>query len=253
LLDWTPSTNDANSGTGRYGTCCSEMDVWEANSNAAAYTPHVCTATSQTRCEGTDCGDGDNRYGGICDKDGCDFNSYRMGDQTFLGVGKTVDTSKKFTVVTQFITADNTSTGALTEIRRIYVQGGKIIQNSVTNVSGLDAYDSITDEFCADQKAAFGDTNDFKTKGGLTGMGSALDKGMVLALSLWDDHAANMLWLDSNYPLTKSSSEPGVQRGPCSTDSGVPAEVEAEYPNASVTYSNIKFGDIDSTYSASSS
>ncbi len=68
---------------------------------AAAFTPHPCTVKEATRCEGNDCGDDDNRYGGVCDKDGCDFNSFRMGDQSFLGPGKTVDTNSKFTVVTQ--------------------------------------------------------------------------------------------------------------------------------------------------------
>jgi len=34
-------------------------------------------------------------------RSGCDFNSYRMGDKEFYGEGKTVDTSSKFTVVTQ--------------------------------------------------------------------------------------------------------------------------------------------------------
>ena len=28
---WTPSTNDANAGFGDLGTCCYEMDIWEAN------------------------------------------------------------------------------------------------------------------------------------------------------------------------------------------------------------------------------
>jgi len=82
------------------------VDIWEANSQAAAYTPHPCTVSGQTLCEGVDCGDGDDRYNGVCDKDGCDFNSWRMGDQTFLGTGLTVDTSSPFTVVTQFLTSD---------------------------------------------------------------------------------------------------------------------------------------------------
>ena len=34
-------------------------------------------------------------------------------------------------------------------------------------------------------------------------MGEAMDRGMVLVLSLWDDHDANMLWLDGEYPLDK--------------------------------------------------
>ena len=46
--------------------------------------------------------------------------------------------------------------------------------------------------------------------------------GMVLILSLWDDHAAHMLWLDSNYPADGDPSVPGIARGPCSTDSGDP-------------------------------
>ncbi|CCX05784.1 Similar to Exoglucanase 1; acc. no. P13860 [Pyronema omphalodes CBS 100304] len=250
LLDWTPSGSDKNAGSGRYGTCCQEMDVWEANSMATAYTPHPCTVSGPTRCEGTQCGDGSDRHNGICDKDGCDFNSYRMGNQTFYGKGATVNTNSKFTVVTQFITADNTATGALKEIRRLYVQNGKVIQNSKSNIAGMSAYDSVTENFCAAQKTAFGDTNDFKAKGGFTNMGNALQKGMVLALSIWDDHAAQMLWLDSSYPLDKDPSQPGVARGACATTSGKPSDVESQSPNASVTFSNIKFGDIGSTYSS---
>jgi cellulose 1,4-beta-cellobiosidase len=79
------------------------MDIWEANSVSAAYTPHPCSVTEQTRCSGTDCGIGA-RYSSLCDADGCDFNSYRMGNTTFYGSGLTVDTSKPFTIVTQFIT-----------------------------------------------------------------------------------------------------------------------------------------------------
>eukprot|EP01113_Clastostelium_recurvatum_P022123 TRINITY_DN2633_c0_g1_i5.p1 TRINITY_DN2633_c0_g1~~TRINITY_DN2633_c0_g1_i5.p1 ORF type:complete len:329 (+),score=113.53 TRINITY_DN2633_c0_g1_i5:314-1300(+) len=248
MLNWTPSPNDPNSGSGKYGTCCNEMDIWEANFNAAAYTPHVCSVQGQYRCSGDDCGDGDNRYGGVCDKDGCDFNSYRMGVKNFLGKGLTVDTSSKFTVVTQFITADNTSTGALKEIRRLYVQNGKVIQNSKTSVQGMQTYDSVSDQFCNAQKTAFGDKNDFEAKGGLASMGKALDYGMVLVMSLWDDHTADMLWLDSDYPPTKSASTPGVSRGPCATTSGKPTDVESQYPNSSVTFSNIKWGDLGSTY-----
>ena len=54
-----------------------------------------------------------------------------MGDQSFYGTSKTVDTSKPFTVVTQFVTADGTDSGALSQINRFYVQGGKTIPNSV--------------------------------------------------------------------------------------------------------------------------
>jgi cellulose 1,4-beta-cellobiosidase len=166
-----------------------------------------------------------------------------MGNTTFYGPGKTVNTNSKFTVVTQFIG------NPLTEIRRLYVQNGKVIAQSSSDVSGV-AGNSITGAFCDAQKKAFNDTNVFDTHGGLSKMGQALNAGMVLVMSLWDDHKANMLWLDSDYPTTASANSPGVARGSCSTSSGVPADVESQSASASVTYSNIKFGDLNSTYTA---
>jgi len=249
VLNWKPNPNDKNSGTGLYGTCCTEMDIWESNSMATAYTPHVCTVKGQTRCNGSTCGDDpDNRYGGVCDKDGCDFNSYRMGNMKFLGPNLMVDTTKPFTVVTQFITSDGTDRGTLSEIRRIYLQNGKVIPNSQVNFPGIKTYDSVSDAYCNDQKKLFGDRNDFEAKGGLKSLGDTLDRGMVLVLSLWDDHAVHMLWLDSNYPTTQPPTKPGIARGPCPTDSGVPDDVESKYPNSNVKYMNIKYGDIGSTY-----
>ncbi|KAJ2991251.1 hypothetical protein NUW54_g8246 [Trametes sanguinea] len=171
-----------------------------------------------------------------------------MGDQTFLGPGKTVNTNQKFTVVTQFHTNNNQTSGTLSEIRRLYVQNGKVIANSKTNIPGLGTFDSITDSFCNAQKQAFGDTNSFEKLGGLQQMGASFDKGMVLVMSIWDDHEAQMLWLDSDYPLDKDPSTPGVSRGPCPTSSGKPTDVESQSPDATVVFSNIKFGPIGSTY-----
>ncbi|KAF2645980.1 glycoside hydrolase family 7 protein [Massarina eburnea CBS 473.64] len=249
---WEPSDNDSNAGAGKYGSCCHEMDIWEANAISSAYTPHVCSQDGQVRCTGTECGDGDDRYSGICDKDGCDFNSYRMGDKTFYGPGGKVDTKSKFTVVTQFITDDGTDTGKLSEIRRKYIQNGVVVDNSVSSVSGVTEANSITDAFCGEQKTAFGDNNYFATLGGLNTMSGPIGRGMVLALSVWDDHAVNMLWLDSTYPTDKDASTPGVARGTCDVTSGVPSVIEVENADSQVTYSNIKVGAIDSTYASSS-
>ncbi|KAF8887099.1 cellobiohydrolase I-I [Infundibulicybe gibba] len=246
-VGWSGSPNDMNAGTGKYGSCCNEMDIWEANSVSAAYTPHPCTVSGQTRCTGDDCAI-TSRYSGVCDPDGCDFNSYRMGDTSFYGKGLTVDTSSKFTVVTQFLTSNNSTTGTLSEIRRLYVQNGKVIQNSKVNIPGMPTGDSVTDSFCAAQKSAFGDTNSFATKGGLAAMGKSFARNAVLVMSVWDDHAAQMLWLDSSYPTTADASKPGIKRGTCATSSGQPTDVESASPNASVTFSNIKFGDIGTTY-----
>merc|ERR1719334_1350909 len=35
-----------------------------------------------------------------------------------------------------------------------------------------------------------------------------MDRGHVLVMSMWDDHDANMLWLDSDYPLDKDPWAP---------------------------------------------
>ncbi|KAG8966966.1 hypothetical protein FRC05_002342 [Tulasnella sp. 425] len=245
-VGWTGSST--NSGTGNYGSCCNEMDLWEANSISAAYTPHPCDVTGQTRCTGDDCGS-PSRYSGVCDPDGCDFNSYRQGDQDFYGPGKTVDTGSKFTIVTQFITDNGSSTGTLTEIKRFYIQNGVVIPNSVNTISGIDAVNSITDKYCDQQKAAFGDTTSFQNHGGLKVMGESLGRGGVLVLSVWDDYAVNMLWLDSTYPT--DCTKDGCYRGTCPTTSGVPSDVESSASNAQVTYSNIKVGPVGATYNTS--
>lgn len=80
-------------------------------------------------------------------------------------------------------------------------------------------------------------------------MTSAMQEGMVLVMSLWDDYNSNMLWLDSTYPTTGSGL--GYARGTCATTSGVPATVESQNAGAYVIYSNIKVGAINSTFSAS--
>merc|ERR1712151_1259521 len=137
LMDWKPDKSDPNGGKGKYGTCCTEFDIWEANTMGMAYTAHACNNTEPLRCEGAQCGDyGPDRMNGVCDKSGCDFQTYRLGMKNFWGEGSdfAIDTTKPMTVVTQFITKDGTDSGALTE---------------------------VTD--------------------------AALEKGMVLALSLWDD------------------------------------------------------------------
>ncbi|KAI1194598.1 cellulose 1,4-beta-cellobiosidase [Nemania serpens] len=240
---WNPSTNDANAGVGNMGACCAEMDIWEANSISTAYTPHPCSNSAYHTCSGDSCGGtySSDRYSGDCDPDGCDFNSYRQGDKSFYGPGLKLDTTKKLTVVTQFLQ----SGGSLSEIKRFYVQNGKVVPNSQSTISGVTG-NSVTQKYCDAQKTAFGDTNVFNQRGGLKGMGNALAKDMVLVMSVWDDHAVNMLWLDSTYPT--DSTAPGTGRGTCATTSGAPADVESQHPNANVIYSNIKFGPINSTF-----
>jgi len=240
---------------GHYGSCCAELDIWEANSRATAFTPHPCSIEGPRRCEGTSCGDNDSgeRYSGVCDKDGCDFNSHRLGEKAFFGhnSGFEVDSSRPLKLVTQFLTSDGTDTGDLVEIRRFYMQDGQLVPNSNSTILGAQSSNSITDNFCQQQKSAFNDPNDFAAKGALRNMGVAMDRGMVLVLSLWDDIEANMLWLDSKYPVNASASTPGVERGPCAGGAAsTPEYLRRTYPHASVKFWNAAVGEIGSTTSS---
>lgn len=207
------------------GACCNEFDFWEANSMATAYTPHPCNITGIYGCTGNACGST-----GVCDEGGCGWNSYQQGNTSFYGPGLIVDTTNTFTVTTQFVTDDGTTTGTLTEIRRYYTQNGVVIPQPVsTSFSGLNYIDEA---FCADTQPYAA------TLGGFTEMGEALGRGMVLIFSIWQDSSQYMNWLDSG------------NSGPCSSTAGDPTTILADYPNAAITYSNIKWGDLGSTSSA---
>jgi len=136
----------------------------------------------------------------------------------------------------------------LAEIRRVYLQDGKVITQANSSIPGVSG-NSITDAFCSAQKAAFGDPDDHKAKGGLKKMGEALDRGLVLALSLWDDGATNMRWLDSTFPADEPASRPGVMRGPCDGSTSSPQYLRSTHASATVKYMNIMYGEIGSTAS----
>jgi len=228
---------------GPYGTCCAEFDVWEANQVSEAYTAHVCDNAGGYRCSGSDCDTS-------CDKSGCDNNPYRVGNTKFYGPGPsfTVNSLKPVRVVTQFITEDGTDKGALTEVKRFFIQDDKKIENPDLQFGVKAGMNSLTEEYCSTAAATYGETYKGAAKGGLKAMGEAFERGMVLTLSLWDDGYANMLWLDSSYPRdAANATAPGVPRGTCPTDSGKPDDVRAKYGDVTVTYSGITYGPIGST------
>lgn len=193
--------------------CCNEMDILESNSAAAAFTPHPCADDASN-----------------CDKGGCGFNAYGQGFPHYWAPGGTLDTSKPFTVVTQFITDDGTTAGTLSEIRRIYQQGSVTVPSAISAPSG----DSINSTWCA---SVDGSAEQF---GNLKTMGQALGRGMVLAFSMWNSQGDFMSWLDEG------------SSGPCNATEGNPVLIEQNSPGTHVVFSNIKWGDIGSTFSSNS-
>merc|ERR1711943_155456 len=192
----------------------------------------------------------DDRFKGVCDKNGCDINAYRLGVHNFFGPGSDfqVDSTKPVQVTTQFITDDGSDHGKLTEVKQFYTQNGETIEHPIYSVNG-NTYNDISDDYCNNWVATTKDGTNFEEKGGLGAVEKAIDAGVVLVMSLWDDHFANMLWLDSTYPV--GSTDPGTLRGYCSAESGVPADVEVDQASAHVIFSDIKFGPIGSTTDSS--
>lgn len=220
----TPFMNGVGNLEGK-GLCCNEMDIWEANAPSTQIAPHVCNQTGLYGCTGEEC-----EFEGVCDKNGCGYNTYVNGAKNFYGKGPEfdVDTSKPFTVVTQFPADED---GNLKEIHRIYVQDGKVIPQATVNITGPPEINFLNEEYCNATGA-----RRYEELGGMKGMGGALSRGMVLALSIWWDEGGFMNWLDSG------------NAGPCNATEGDPKVILQVEEDPTVIFSNIKWGELDSTY-----
>ncbi|PGG99346.1 hypothetical protein AJ80_09384 [Polytolypa hystricis UAMH7299] len=224
----TPFVNGAPNLAG-VGACCNELDIWEANSRSTHLAPHVCNKPGLYGCTGEECG---REAEGVCDKNGCGFNPYRVENKDYYGLGLQVDTSRPFTVVTQF-PADRR--GNLQSIVRLYIQDGKVIQNAeILSDLGLpEGQNFLDDDFCAAVNS-----EQYMALGATKGMGKSLDRGMVLAFAIWWDEDGFMHWLDSE------------EAGPCNATEGNPEVVLEVNPRPKLTFGQIKWGEIGSTFKA---
>merc|ERR1712048_849506 len=233
------------------GTFCSEMDLFEGNTVAQQYTTHGCVDACASFSDGVaDCEFGAT---GVCDQSGCGLNPFRYGpgtsydeetnNEAWLGFGSNfeIDTSKKFTVITQF--HDDA-------ISRFYMQDGKRIDlptlyvGTPTDGKHYEPYTSpaLREDFCADIY------DGWNTDGGkpLSQMFRNMENGMVLAMSAWYSQETyengqpvggqtGMSWLDGINDwghLTKA--------GPCH-------ETTSDTGDHQATFSDIRFGAIGTT------
>ncbi|KNZ61518.1 hypothetical protein VP01_138g4 [Puccinia sorghi] len=234
---------------GEVGYACPELDIWEGNSISQSFAVHNCDDVDARTCSGKNCGK-------MCDGSGCDFASYRMGNTSFYGPLKRVDTTKKFTVVTQFITADQSDSGELVEIRRYYRQAGRRIENSLVEIPSAGTNgssrplrsDSLSDQFCDQVERSFGRTDGFRRMGGMRKMGQSLAQGMVLVFTIWADHVRGMSWLDGIAPHPDPLKPGSASRGTCPPGVGLPSNIKKLHPDAGAVFSNIRVGPIGSTY-----
>ncbi|KAI8446517.1 glycoside hydrolase [Phakopsora pachyrhizi] len=226
---------------GTMGSCCPEVDVWQANQVSQTFSAHPCISNKPVTCHGMSC-----KPDTLCaSSHSCDFSSLRAADRNFYGTSKTINTMKKFRVVTQFITDDGTSSGDLVEIRRLYVQDDKVIENTRILVPRQSfAFNSVTDEFCSNSTAAIQQKDSFKYKGGLEALGRAMDDGMVMVLSLSLGDVSDQILKDpksSALALVKSISNITEQSHSNQKNISV----------ASVTFSHIKIGPLNATLKVS--
>jgi cellulase len=201
------------------------MDIWEANGRATHVAPHPCNKKGLYLCEGAECEDD-----GICDKDGCAWNPWRVNVTDYYGNEDhfKVDTRKPMTVVTQF---PANRRGKLEKIHRLHVQDGRVIHSYTVDAPGIPKTDSLTEEFCKATGA-----EKYLDLGGTVQMGDAMTRGMVLAMSIWWDEGGHMTWLDSG------------EAGPCKVGDGDPKNIVKVEPRPEVTYSNLRWGEIGSTF-----
>ena len=66
----------------------------------------------------------------------------------------------------------------------------RLFHNSSPNICGVAPINYIDVAHCITQKKVFDSTDTFEERGGITGMGEALGRGMVLISSIWDGSRA---------------------------------------------------------------
>jgi hypothetical protein len=242
------------------GTFCSEMDIMEANTRAQQYTTHACIDTCGSFADAPEC-KGNGSPSTVCDQSGCGLNPFRYGPGTTynaefnndkwhgVGSGFALDSSKPFTVVTQFHADPQTK--ELAKIARFYMQGTKRVDLPTLYVlppkdgqhMGPFENPAITKEFCP---AIYDRWNGNKGLTPLVQMGKNMENGMVLAMSAWyaketytngkpQGSQTGMSWLDGVNQWGKY-----IKAGPCDTTTDDAGSHQA-------TFSNIRFGSIGTT------
>ncbi|KAF3344583.1 Cell wall integrity and stress response component 1 [Verticillium dahliae VDG2] len=235
---WAPGYTELELGRGAVGACCAEMGVWQSNSASYVVSAHPCINPDFHTCQDSRCprGFSDDIFPHGCDTDGCGASPYRLGNTQFYGQGKTLDSGAKFTVITRFH-EDHVS--------QSFIQAGEPIETPPSQASGVQG-NAISDDFCDSQASAFGERNRYAEVGGWSSTKRALAGQWVMVMSITHDAYANMLWLDSLYPVD-AAGRPGALRGPCPANRGYPAQTLVENPQAKVTFSDIRYGPIGTT------
>ncbi|KAI8613736.1 concanavalin A-like lectin/glucanase domain-containing protein [Chytriomyces sp. MP71] len=153
---------------------CAEMDLYEGNIAASQFTTHECASSGDVN-------------GSHCNKNGCAGPAGNTKFNPQLGPrASMIDTTKPFTITTQFHTTDGTDAGDLNRISQMLTQEGRVLQ-----------LEDITASYCN------------KDWGGVVQMGHGLDAGMTVFMSYWT--GGDMSWLDGGNGNSKCAGVQGTQ------------------------------------------
>ncbi|WYZ44021.1 hypothetical protein EsH8_VII_000457 [Colletotrichum jinshuiense] len=179
LENWTPSATDPHRGTGALGACCPEFDVWNSNRHSFSTISKSCRKNDYFVCN-RNCyiNSGETKLAPFCDMKGCDYNPYRLNVKDFYGWGKTIDTSKKITVVTRF---------EETQITQFFVQDGVRFEAPAPGYPDFPEGSGLSDGYCRARADTFGEQDWFLLFGGFTTQNNVLRRPMVLAMSISND------------------------------------------------------------------
>jgi hypothetical protein len=236
------------------GTFCSELDLFEGNTVAQQYTTHGCIDACASFSEGVSECEYTSSTKPVCDQSGCGLNPFRYGPGTsydaetnndaWYGIGSDfqIDTSKPFTVTTQFHAAN---------ITRFYFQSGNRIDLPTLYVVpptdgrhyGPFESPALREDYCADTFDRWdGDAGNKP----LAQMFKNMESGMVLAMSAWyaqetyvnglpTETQTGMSWLD------------GINNWGHYTKAGPCHETTSDAGSHQATFSDIRFGAIGTT------
>ncbi len=138
------------------------------------------------RCHGTKGSDnGEDRFSGVCDKNGCDIHAWRFGVRDFYGPGDKfkVNSAKPVSITIQFLTDDDTDSGTVNKFKQFHTQNGKTVEHPRCTVNGK-PHKTISDEMCADWVAETKDGTNFLAMGGMGAVDTVFKNGAVLVVCL---------------------------------------------------------------------
>jgi cellulose 1,4-beta-cellobiosidase len=140
-----------------------------------------------------------------------------------------MDTSKKLTVVTQFISDNGSQNEILKEVRRSDLQNGNVLETVATIQIGK-LYNTIENDSCMNGSV---EDDTYMHLGGYAAFTKSLRMGAILTMSFWTD--GSMRWLDE------------IDGWPCTSPGGKDAVI-AKNKNSFVEFSKIQYVDINTTY-----